>query len=671
MKNRVIAILLVLAMLVTVVPLYSFVAQAAEGGCVSVLVDAPTTATVVAGGQLILDLTKFFADSDGHKLTYALSGDESSEHSKISGSSLYFTTKNAGDYEVIITATCSGGNKVSHTVTVTVEEAGRGLDAQYNYDESPAKQVTVYVTISNDGTPLLAADGETVLCHLEVTVPYFDLALYDLEQFYRYHTSNGVGGGEYIDDKIVQRPTGLHLYIYLLERYYMGLSEEDCCQGTSGVLQYYDQTSVMYMHGAPAYDSNGSTALTITGSATSLYMSNFWGHDENLMYYRNHCYPYMDPGWGSTSDYIVLSDGDTWDVAMFTDWNFYSTGGKFCCFDKDTYKSLPGGELTFDVLAYGTTYEESNFSPMTDLEVGLYDENWELLETVKWSDDGKSTVSFKAPKTEGTYYLLGVDPNRETSESKYAPATAKIIVSSTIEEDPEPTPTTAPFLSISANGVELSEASITCKGTIDLGSEENEDYNNVYEGVPYYHIVVPAGTETVDVVYSADTDILTANDTTAYGYETDLAVDATSSATIRAVTLSDSYTLNDDGTQTVKMPVADYVLSQDGSGKAITLESGTDSSFAPIVLFTFEYADSTDPDDGKEDVIYGDINGDGVVDSTDAALAYRFANGKTQPTDKQKMAADVSGDGTIDSTDAALIYRYANGKISKFPVDNK
>lgn len=56
-------------------------------------------------------------------------------------------------------------------------------------------------------------------------------------------------------------------------------------------------------------------ALNITGSATSMYMQQFWGHDENLMYYRNHVYPLMGPGWGSTADYILLSDGDTIDVA--------------------------------------------------------------------------------------------------------------------------------------------------------------------------------------------------------------------------------------------------------------------------------------------------------------------------------------------------------------------
>lgn len=67
-------------------------------------------------------------------------------------------------------------------------------------------------------------------------------------------------------------------------------------------------------------------AMSISGSATSLYMTRFWGHDENLMYYVNHEYPLQAAGWGSTSDYILLEDGMEIDVAMFSDWDFYHTG---------------------------------------------------------------------------------------------------------------------------------------------------------------------------------------------------------------------------------------------------------------------------------------------------------------------------------------------------------
>ena len=41
------------------------------------------------------------------------------------------------------------------------------------------KAKTVYFTLSSDGVPLMGSDG-TVLSHIKVTVPYFDLAEYGL-----------------------------------------------------------------------------------------------------------------------------------------------------------------------------------------------------------------------------------------------------------------------------------------------------------------------------------------------------------------------------------------------------------------------------------------------------------------------------------------------------------
>lgn len=267
------------------------------------------------------------------------------------------------------------------------------------------------------------------MSHLEVTVPYFDLALYGLEDYYRYGTEGGSGG--YTNDTVIERPTGLHLYIYLLERYYMGLDEDQCCLGTSGVLEYAEQKSISYMDWDSAYESGGKQALQITGSATSLYMSNFWGHDENLMYFRNHCFPYMSGGWGATSDYILLSDGDTWDVAMFTNWSFYHSG-YFACFDQDAYTVAPGESLTVRTQGWGTTFETgTDFEPKTGLSVALYDSDWEFVEPVEYdtaSTDG--SLTFTAPETAGTYYLMALDPHyKDGTDAKIAPATARLTVS--------------------------------------------------------------------------------------------------------------------------------------------------------------------------------------------------------------------------------------------------
>ena len=99
---------------------------------------------------------------------------------------------------------------------------------------------------------------------------------------------------------------------------------------------------------------------------------------------------------------------------------------------------------------------------------------------------------------------------------------------------------------------------------------------------------------------------------------------------------------------------------------AVTLESSSTNNFRPVALFTFEYAKA----DTKPDVTYGDVNGDGIINSTDAAIVYRSVNGRYTLTDSQKLSADVNGDGAVNSTDAALIYRYTNGKMSKFPAES-
>lgn len=56
---------------------------------------------------------------------------------------------------------------------------------------------------------------------------------------------------------------------------------------------------------------------------------------------------------------------------------------------------------------------------------------------------------------------------------------------------------------------------------------------------------------------------------------------------------------------------------------------------------------------------YGDVNGDGEVDSTDARIALQAAVGKVELTDAQKKAADVDRDGDVDSTDARKILQDA------------
>lgn len=664
MKKRLCTLLLALTVLLSALPMTVWAADP----CVAVKEGAVTTGEVVAGNLLEIKLGDIFRDTDGHTLTYTLTNAaQFSSQTKVKNGSLYVSEKDPGTYMPKVKATCSDGKTITVTFTITVKEAPHGLDAQYNYDETPAKEVTVYVTISNDGVPI-KGHGDTVLCHKAITVPYFDLADYGLEDYYRYHTENGEG--KYIDNNIVERPTGLHLYLYLLERYFIGLPEEECCQGKYdiGALgQYRLNDDVLYMDDDTAYTADRLAALVITGSPTSLYMANFWGHDENLMYYRNHCFPYMSPGWGSTSDYIVLSDGDTWDVAMFTNWSFYSSGGAFTCFDKDAYNARPGMELTVNTQAYGTTFKGSNFYPFSNLDVYLYSDKWEQLDQLKAADDEKATFTFKAPAEEGTYYIVGMDPNKKIAEddsggtnyAKIAPATAILNVAADAELE-------RPFQDAAVNDEKLAAKNTSYEGITTLTSADGQ---TTYKEVPKYHVTVPEGAEKVTVTYNKDVDIRH-DGATVYAYEVEFAATAVNRAaaqasgyTLTPITLENSYTLNADGTQTVLMPVTGYVRNEDGSGKAITLQAPADKNSAPIALFTFEYAKT------ESDVKYGDVDGDGTVTVDDALTVCQFVLRNITLTDAQQRAADVDGDNSITVDDALTICQYVLRNITEFPAE--
>ena len=72
---------------------------------------------------------------------------------------------------------------------------------------------------------------------------------------------------------------------------------------------------------------------------------------------------------------------------------------------------------------------------------------------------------------------------------------------------------------------------------------------------------------------------------------------------------------------------------------------------------------SADPDydDGSDDYIVGDIDGDGKINAKDANLLKRIVSGTLTPTDFQRKTGDINGDGTLNAIDANLITRLAAG----------
>lgn len=70
-----------------------------------------------------------------------------------------------------------------------------------------------------------------------------------------------------------------------------------------------------------------------------------------------------------------------------------------------------------------------------------------------------------------------------------------------------------------------------------------------------------------------------------------------------------------------------------------------------------------------EDVVYGDVNGDGEIDILDANLIVAWYNEIRELDDDQLAAADVNGDGDVDIMDANMIVAYYNEIIDSFPAE--
>lgn len=564
------ALLLALLMVFSLLP----VSALAADECLAVKSDATTTYETTQGAYLEIPLAGFFTDGDGHTLTYTLDNGEYGEHTKIADGNLSFTNPTAGEYTPTVTAACSNGKTASVKLTITVKAAAAGDESQYNYDETPAKSVKVYVTVSSDGMPIQGNDG-TVLSHLEVNVPYFDLDNQNLTDFYRYHTENGQGA--YVDTKIVERPTALHLYLYLLGVYYLGLTPEEVTTGSTKILGHEGNSGVLWMNGNQAYEDS-MLALNITGSATSMYMQQFWGHDENLMYYRNHVYPLMSAGWGSTADYILLSDGDTIDVAMFSNWSFWQNGA-FAAFDADDYAVSPGSELNFSTVKYDTRSVADGgteeFDPITGMNVAVYDENWKLIEeNLAPTKDGGNEYTYTFEKA-GTYYLLAMDANVGTEDSSYAPATAKVVVGSS-ETPFDPDTYYADY--------DFSSITLDAEGTDYIYNvEESSIYVDCYAGAgdkKLYTVTVPEGTELVYVTYPADFSETIVN-YCAFFSDNGTVDWSLSSSDFNVVE-------NDDGSHTVTLPAA-YCME---NATHIAAENG---SYDYFNTFYFKTGDNTRP----------------------------------------------------------------------------
>lgn len=130
---------------------------------------------------------------------------------------------------------------------------------------------------------------------------------------------------------------------------------------------------------------------------------------------------------------------------------------------------------------------------------------------------------------------------------------------------------------------------------------------------------------------------------------------------------------------------AAYQTTVTGNSAAYTIENVESGSYTMKVSktkhATREYAVTVGSSDVTQDAViwlYGDVNGSGVVDGSDATQIYRYRGGKKgvfSSDDAETLAYRIkvanitafsAGDSVVDGSDATQIYRYRAGKASVF-----
>jgi len=282
--------------------------------------------------------------------------------------------------------------------------------AELRGDTNKNGTVDVTMTISEDIDGFYETESGQQLIVQKVSVPYFDLALYGLEHYYYnpdcYSGTSQAPGNATTAEGIV---TLMHVFIYSTEKYMCELPEDKIGTG-------YDS------------DEDGTADIfdyvSWSQGAGSSFME-FWNGSTNLNYYVNYKYPLGKPGWGSTSDQIVMEDGFSVNFHLIKDDGVM--GSSYAYFEtpegvKD-HGTVKEGE-TLELTLYGTAGGyggETTSAVYLDKEVYYINvDNFSGEKISDWEALGVSDENGKViiPDTleAGTYYVSTIGNVSGSSE---------------------------------------------------------------------------------------------------------------------------------------------------------------------------------------------------------------------------------------------------------------
>ena len=278
------------------------------------------------------------------------------------------------------------------------------------------KGVSVSLTVTQ-GENLYTADGAPLAAQT-LTVPYFDLALYGLSDYYYnpdcYTLATQSGGTAQSARGVV---TLLHLMLFATEVYKCGLSPADAGKG--------------YLSDSGAMDDY----FSVSGNPGSAFLT-LWDLETNLNYFVNRVMPLGREGWHATADQIALADGDCVQIHGLTG---SATGANLRAFQMGRYfdAATVGGD---DGVTLLLTHRQTDYSTFSATAEPLSGETVYCAKTDgvngairTWKPLGvtskSGTITFSASSLGvGSYYIAAAGSEDKAAGMQNAPAVFRLTV---------------------------------------------------------------------------------------------------------------------------------------------------------------------------------------------------------------------------------------------------
>lgn len=275
------------------------------------------------------------------------------------------------------------------------------------------------------------------MIYAELDIPYFDLALYGLKDYYynpdlyKDAPPGAIfnGGEPGTPEEAEGVVTILHMLIYATEVSKLGIPVEQAGKG------------LMYSSGEMADHFQISSSQGVG----SIFITKFWDNTSNMNYYLNYHYPEAKPGLGSTADQIALKDGDHISMHSISSSAFY--GSAFGYFDADGEQHLVtvdrGDEVTMTLKYAVSDYNTgSNFIVIPNEKVYITKDKPKTTNASSWTEldvtdsDGNITID-TADLEAGIYYIgtNGASAYSNDAISMYMSEAAPAVIRLVVEDD--------------------------------------------------------------------------------------------------------------------------------------------------------------------------------------------------------------------------------------------